>query len=165
MSGARLSWREWLMLALASLALFLPGFASLPPTDRDESRYVVTSNRMVDTGDIVDLRFQDQPRYLQPAGIYWLQSASAAVFGHDAIWAYRIPSLLGALLAVLMTGWLGVYFFGRQAGITAALLLATCFSLNFEARIAKIDAVLLASITAAQGSDGECVGLRAQNNR
>ena len=150
MSGARLSWREWLMLALVSLALFLPGFASLPPTDRDESRYVVTSNRMVDTGDIVDLRFQDQPRYLQPAGIYWLQSASAAVFGHDAIWAYRIPSLLGALLAVLMTGWLGVYFFGRQAGITAALLLATCFSLNFEARIAKIDAVLLASITAAQ---------------
>ena len=150
MSGARFSWREWLMLALVSLALFLPGFANLPPTDRDESRYVVTSNRMVDTGEIVDLRFQDQPRYLQPAGIYWAQAASAAVFGQDAIWAYRIPSLLGALLAVLMTGWLGVYFFGRQAGITAALLLATCFSLNFEARIAKIDAVLLASITAAQ---------------
>jgi 4-amino-4-deoxy-L-arabinose transferase-like glycosyltransferase len=153
MSGARLSWREWFLLTLVSLALFLPGFTSLPPTDRDESRYVVTSNRMVDTGDIVDLRFQDQPRYLQPAGIYWFQSASAAVFGdanHDAIWAYRIPSLLGALAAVLMTGWLGVYFFGRQAGIAAALLLATCFSLNFEARIAKIDAVLLATITAAQ---------------
>jgi 4-amino-4-deoxy-L-arabinose transferase-like glycosyltransferase len=150
MSGARHSWREWLMLALVSLALFLPGFASLPPTDRDESRYVVTSHRMVDTGDIVDLRFQDQPRYLQPAGIYWAQAASASVFGRDAIWAYRIPSLLGALFAVLMTGWLGVYFFGRRAGIAAALLLAACFSLNFEARIAKIDAVLLASITAAQ---------------
>ena len=153
MSGARLSWREWVMLGLVSLALFLPGFASLPATDRDESRYVVTSNRMVDTGDVIDLRFQDQPRYLQPAGIYWLQSASAAVLGgahHDQIWAYRIPSLLGALAAVVMTGWLGVYFFGRQAGIGAALLLATCFSLNFEARIAKIDAVLLASITAAQ---------------
>jgi 4-amino-4-deoxy-L-arabinose transferase-like glycosyltransferase len=150
MSGARLSWREWLMLALVSMALFLPGFASLPPTDRDESRYVVTSHRMVDTGDIVDLRFQDQPRYLQPAGIYWAQAASASVLGRDAIWAYRIPSLLGALFAVLMTGWLGVYFFGRRAGIAAALLLAACFSLNFEARIAKIDAVLLASITAAQ---------------
>ncbi|MFT3728170.1 MAG: glycosyltransferase family 39 protein [Terricaulis sp.] len=153
MSGARLSWREWLMLALVSLALFLPGFTSLPPTDRDESRYVVTSNRMIDTGDIVDLRFQDQPRYLQPAGIYWLQAISASAFGgaqHDRIWAYRIPSLLGALAAVLMTGWLGVYFFGRQAGIAAALLLATCFSLNFEARIAKIDATLLATITAAQ---------------
>jgi 4-amino-4-deoxy-L-arabinose transferase-like glycosyltransferase len=153
MSGARLSWREWLMLALVSLTLFLPGLTTLPPTDRDESRYVVTSHRMVDTGDIVDLRFQDQPRYLQPAGIYWLQSVSAAAFGgadHDVIWAYRIPSLLGALAAVLMTGWLGVYFFGRQIGVAAALLLATCFSLNFEARIAKIDAVLLASITAAQ---------------
>jgi len=153
MTGAKLSWREWLMLALVSLALYLPGFTSLPPTDRDESRYVVTTNRMIDTGDVVDLRFQDQPRYVQPAGIYWLQSASAAVLGgadHSAIWAYRIPSLLGALAAVLMTAWLGAHFFGRQVGLAAAVLLASCFSLNFEARIAKIDATLLACITGAQ---------------
>ena len=148
-----LSLRDWGLLFLVCLGLFLPGFASLPPTDRDESRYVVTSERMADTGDFVDLRFQEQPRYLQPAGIYWLQALSAIALdspGHDTIWAYRVPSLLGAIFAVLLTGWIGAHFFGRTEGLVAAALLAACFSLNFEARIAKIDAALLASITVTQ---------------
>jgi 4-amino-4-deoxy-L-arabinose transferase-like glycosyltransferase len=148
-----LSLRDWGLLLIVSLGFFLSGFASLPPTDRDESRYVVTSQRMADTGDYIDLRFQDQPRYLQPAGIYWLQSISAIATAspdHHKIWSYRIPSLVGAILAVLLTGWIGAHVFGRQAGLIAATLLAACFSLNFEARIAKIDAALLASVVATQ---------------
>ena len=35
--------------------------------------------QMFETGNFVDIRFQDQPRYLQPAGIYWLQAASVAL--------------------------------------------------------------------------------------
>lgn len=145
--------RDWLILFFVSLFLFAPGISSLPPTDRDESRYVVTSQRMADTGDMVDLRYQDRPRYLQPAGIYWLQSTAARIFdgpAHDSIWAYRLPSLFGAIAAVLLTGWLGATFFGRNVGIGAALLLAACFSLNYEARNAKIDATLLSVITLAQ---------------
>lgn len=148
-----LSLRDWSLLFVVALALFLPGFASLPPVDRDEGRYVVSSQRMADTGDRIDIRYQDQPRYLQPVGIYWLQSTAAALLDgpeHDSIWAYRIPSLLGALIAIALAGWIGAFYFGRGAGLTAALLLAACFSLNFEARIAKTDAVLLASIVAAQ---------------
>jgi 4-amino-4-deoxy-L-arabinose transferase-like glycosyltransferase len=149
----RLSPRELLLLALVALTLFLPGFARLPPTDRDESRYLTTSERMAETGDIVDLRYQELPRYLQPAGIYWLQAAATTVFdspAHTQVWAYRLPSLLAALAAVLMTGFAGARLFGRNTGLAAALILASCFSLNFEARIAKTDAVLLASITLAQ---------------
>lgn len=145
--------RDWLILFFVSLCILAPGISSLPPTDRDESRYVVTSERMADIGDMVDLRYQDRPRYLQPAGIYWLQSTAARLFDgpeHDSIWAYRLPSLLGAIGAVLLTGWLGATFFGRNVGIGAALLLAACFSLNYEARNAKIDATLLFAITTAQ---------------
>ena len=145
--------RDWLLLFFVSLFLFAPGISSLPPTDRDESRYAVTSERMADTGDMVDLRYQDRPRYLQPAGIYWLQSTAARLFDgpeHNSIWAYRLPSLIGAIGAMLLTGWLGATFFGRNVGIGAALLLAACFSLNYEARNAKIDATLLVFITLAQ---------------
>lgn len=150
---AGFGFRDWLMLAAFGLALFLPGFATLPPVDRDEGRYVVSSQRMAETGDFVDIRYQDEPRYLQPAGIYWLQSLSVLAFdnpAHDSVWAYRIPSLLAALLALLLTGWIGARFLGRDAGLAAGVLLATCLSLNFEARIAKTDAVLLASIVTAQ---------------
>ncbi len=148
-----LSPRAWLLLALTSLALFLPGFATLPPVDRDEGRYIVSSQRMAESGDFIDIRYQDEPRYLQPAGIYWLQSLSTLALdspGHHSVWSYRVPSLLAALLAVLLTGFVGARFFGAKAGLIAGILLAVCVSLNFEARIAKTDAALLACIVAAQ---------------
>jgi hypothetical protein len=43
------------------------------PVDRDEVRYAQASKQMMETGNYFDIRFQDQPPYLQLAGIYWLQ--------------------------------------------------------------------------------------------
>lgn len=149
----RLSWREYVLLALFALAVFLPGFATIPPVDRDEGRYVTASTQMLAERDFVDIRYQDGPRYLQPAGIYWLQTLPTALFtdpGQREIWTYRVPSLVSAVTAVLLSGFIGALLFGRRAGIAAGALMAACFSLNFEARIAKIDATLLAAITAAQ---------------
>src|SRR5215469_3001 len=68
-------------LALLALccALYLPGIASLPVTDRDEARFAQSSKQMLETGNFVDIRFQAEPRYKKPIGIYWLQSAAVAV--------------------------------------------------------------------------------------
>ena len=152
-SGAhRLGWKDWLILVALSALVLLPGISSLPPVDRDESRYAVATNQMLETGDYIDIRFQEEQRYLQPAGIYWLQSIAVAVTGtadDREIWAHRIPSFLGILAAVLMTGAIATRLYGRHAGYGAALLVATAFAVGFEARIAKTDAVLLATITAA----------------
>lgn len=147
------TWRELALLLLAALALLAPGLSSLPAVDRDESRYAVATTRMLDTHDFVDIRFQEEPRYLQPAGVYWLQSLTAGVLtepGQRQIWAFRLPSLFGALIAVAMTAWAASRMFGRTAGLMAGGLLAACMSLGFEARIAKTDAVLLAAVTTAQ---------------
>jgi 4-amino-4-deoxy-L-arabinose transferase-like glycosyltransferase len=139
--------RPYLLLILLSAALFVPGQAGLPPFDRDESRYLQATTQMFETGNFVDIRFQDQPRYLQPAGIYWLQAASVALFsepGAREAWAHRIPSLAGATAAVLLTAWIGNLLFGAPTGFVAAVLLASSVLLGVEARMAKIDAVLLA---------------------
>ena len=145
----------YLLLVLLSLALFLPGQASLPPLDRDESRYTQATAQMFETGNFVDIRFQEQPRYLQPAGIYWLQAASVALLSAPAareVWAYRVPSLIGATLSVLLTAWIGNLLFGAPTGFLAAILLAMSLILGVEARMAKIDAVLLAVVLAAQAA-------------
>ena len=142
-----------LLLVLLCLVLYLPGFFSLPPIDRDEPRYTQATKQMVESGDLVDIRFQDEPRYKKPIGIYWLQAAAVALSGQGAeapIWVYRLPSLLGAILAVLLTAQLGARLFDRPTGVVAAALLATCLLLGVEARLAKTDAVLLACILAAQ---------------
>jgi 4-amino-4-deoxy-L-arabinose transferase-like glycosyltransferase len=145
--------RDYVLLVLLCVALFVPGLARMPPLDRDEPRFAQASRQMVESGDFIDIRFQAEPRLKKPVGIYWLQAASAAVFSaadSDRIWPYRLPSTVGATLAVLLTAALGARLFGREAGLVAALLLASCAVLSAEARIAKTDAALLASVVAAQ---------------
>lgn len=144
-----------MLLALAALILFLPGRVRLPAIDRDEARYMQATSQMLETGNFIDVRFQDQPRYLQPAGIYWLEALSVAAFSGPASrepWAYRIPSLVGATAAVLLTGWIGGTLFGASVGTAAGLLLAASLLLGAEARMAKIDATLLAAVLVAQAS-------------
>jgi len=76
--------RNYLFLFLFSLLLTASGLASLPPIDRDESRFVQATKQMVETGDYVDIRFQDMSRYQKPVGIYWLQSAAVTLSGEGA---------------------------------------------------------------------------------
>ena len=151
--------RAVVVLMVVALAAFLPGFFQLPPIDRDEARFAQATKQMVESGDYVDIRFQDEVRYKKPVGIYWLQAAvanSADMLGlpqaHSTIWLYRIPSLLGALGAVLLTYWTALAFVSRRAALLAGLMLATSILLGVEARLAKTDAMLLATILAAMGA-------------
>jgi 4-amino-4-deoxy-L-arabinose transferase-like glycosyltransferase len=144
-------------LIVLCLALSLPGIASLPVTDRDEARFAQASKQMLQSGDYVDIRFQDSPRHKKPIGIYWLQSLSVAAFSSPEakeIWAYRLPSFLGILACVLLTWWAAGSLYGRQNALLAAVLLAAAVGVNLEARLAKSDAVLLACIILAQGALG-----------
>src|SRR5262249_25947126 len=119
--------RLLLVLTLVGLCAFLPGLASIPPIDRDEPRYAQASKQMMETGDYIDIRFQNQPRYLQPAGIYWLHVAAARLTGTgvDApIWVHRLPSVAGAMLSVLLTWWVTLTLAGESAAFVAALFMA-----------------------------------------
>ena len=151
--------RVALALVLISLVTFLPGFFQIPPVDRDEARFAQASKQMIESGDFVDIRFQDDVRYKKPIGIYWLQAAvvkTAESLGvpqaRTRIWLYRIPSLIGAIGAVLLTYWVALAFVPRRYAFLAAVMLAGCFLLGVEARLAKTDAMLLLTILAVQGA-------------
>src|SRR6201995_754395 len=95
-------------LVLCGLLIFLPGFFNIPPIDRDEARFAQATKQMVETGDFVDIRFQDEVRYKKPVGIYWMQAAAVEMANAVGlskaqlrIWVYRIPSLIGAVGSVL----------------------------------------------------------------
>jgi 4-amino-4-deoxy-L-arabinose transferase-like glycosyltransferase len=151
--------RATAFLLLCGLLLFLPGFFNIPPIDRDEARFAQATKQMVETGDFVDIRFQDDVRYKKPVGIYWLQSAAvetASALGLPRaelrIWVYRIPSLVGAIGAVLLTYWTALAFVTRRGAVLAALLLCSSVLLGVEARLAKTDATLLLTVVAAMGA-------------
>ena len=146
-----------LMLLLLCLLLWLPGFFTLPPGDRDESRFAQASRQMVDSGDYVRIRFGEEARNKKPVGIHWAQAASVHVAealrigDRTQIWPYRVPSLLGALLGVLATFHWGRALVGRRAAFLAAAMLASCLVLVVETHIAKTDAAMFATVAAAMG--------------
>jgi 4-amino-4-deoxy-L-arabinose transferase-like glycosyltransferase len=149
--------RPYLLLSLLCLFLYLPGLASVPPLDRDESRFVQATRQMLETGDYIRIQFQHEMRAKKPVGAYWFQAASVNLFADKAtreVWPYRLPSALSAWAAVLMTFAFGRYLFGRETALIGAALLASCLILVAEAHQAKADALLLASAVAAQGALG-----------
>jgi 4-amino-4-deoxy-L-arabinose transferase-like glycosyltransferase len=147
-----------LLLVVVALSAFLPGFFAIPPVDRDEARYAQATKQMVESGNYVDIRFQDDPRLKKPVGIYWLQAAvvraSRAAGMPQAlttIWLYRVPSLAGAIGAVCLTYWTALALVSRRAAVLGALLMASSVLLGIEARLATTDAVLLLTTVAAMG--------------
>jgi 4-amino-4-deoxy-L-arabinose transferase-like glycosyltransferase len=154
------TWPSGLALVLLCLALYLPGLFSIPAIDRDESRFAQASRQMLDGDSLADWmvpKVQDRPRLNKPPLIYWLQATSAAIFTgrgdlpaaeRDEIWMYRIPSLLGATVAVLFTWRLGILMFHPGVAWLGAALLAACPVLVWESKQARSDMVLLAFTTA-----------------
>ena len=149
--------RPRLVLAAFCLMLWLPGLFTLPPTDRDESRFAQASKQMIETGDYVRIMNGDEPRNRKPIGIYWLQvpfAAAARAAGlatENPIWPYRLPSFVGGLVAVLAVEGLGRALVGRRAAMLAAGMLAASVLLVTEVHMAKTDAALLGATTLCMG--------------
>lgn len=164
-------------LVLVCVLAYLPGLFTIPPVDRDESRFAQASKQMAtssETRDWVVPMVGDTPRLNKPPVIYWLQALSARAGGvtpGDATAAgtvlrepdasqtriggigwYRVPSALAAIVGALGTWRLGISMFGVRHARTAwlgGLLLATSLIVMWEARQARADQVLLAVTTAA----------------
>ena len=138
--------RSIAFLLLCGLLLFLPGFFNIPPVDRDEARFAQATKQMVESGDFVDIRFQDDVRYKKPVGIYWLQSAAietasalglprSLVIKRIAYRAARSGLITGVLLAT-----------ARVAGETAPLLFTALSNQFFSLDLTKTMANLPVTI-------------------
>jgi hypothetical protein len=162
-----------LLLALIAFALFLPGFATLQPMDRDEPRFAQATKQMLETGDFVDIRFQGEARHKKPVGIYWMQAATVRAGEALGVPAARTqdlalpaPSLIAAVAAVLLVWWAALALLSSTHAFLAALLFAATILIGVEARLAKTDAVVTGDRRRRDGRvdprpAGSCRGLAA----
>jgi 4-amino-4-deoxy-L-arabinose transferase-like glycosyltransferase len=142
-------WRGPLLAAVVALIAGLPGLIAMPVLDRDEPRFAEASAQMLESGDFVSIDFQETPRNKKPAGIHWLQALSVAAFSSvetRQIWAYRLPSLAGAMLAAAGCAWGAAAFFGARGGAIAGAVLGSSLILSTEALLATTDAALSAAV-------------------
>ena len=55
-----------LVLIILCFLMYAPGMASIPPLDRDESRFTQATKQMIESGDFIEIRFQDEARNKKP---------------------------------------------------------------------------------------------------
>ena len=154
-SASKVSLSAVRLLVVGAFAAFvaLAGMWSLPPLDRDEARFAQATVQMLESGDYVSIRYQDRERNKKPAGIHWLQAASVHFLSDveaREIWAYRIPSMIGVILASIFVFMIAQKLYDQRTAFLAGLLFASAPVIAAEATIAKTDGVLLAMICLAQ---------------
>lgn len=113
--------------------------------DVDAAQYASISMEMLQGGTL-DAWLQVQHRgvdYLdKPPLLFWLTSASFWLFGLSN-WAYKLPSLLGALAGIWAVYRFTRLYYGEQSGRHAAFILASCMGLMVICNDVRTDTILL----------------------
>ncbi len=147
-------WRGYVLIALIAFLSAQFGAGRIQVMDTDEARFAQATRQMVESGDYIAIRIQDEARNRKPIGVHWLQAAAvqaAEPFTErlNSIWPYRLPSALGLVLAALATLWAGSRLIGPRPALFGAALFAVGMLAGFEGMTAKTDALLLGFTTLA----------------
>ena len=145
-------WRGPALAALVALASVLPGVLLLPVTDRSEARLAEASAQMLEDHDFAAAAVDEDLRDRSPLAVHWLQAeAAAATSDPEArqIWAFRIPTAIGAMVAAAACAWGGAALFGPSAGFLAGVMLSASLLLGVAGVIDAPGALLCAGVTLA----------------
>ncbi|HZF76936.1 MAG TPA: hypothetical protein VE033_14005 [Acetobacteraceae bacterium] len=138
-----------LTLVALCLLLFLPGLRSIPPLDLGEATVALLSRGLLAPG----IPAAHEP----PAAIHLLQAMSvraleALGLAHrSGIAAFRLPSMVAAVLLVLLVHHAGTRLVGARAAFLSGALLACSAGVVAVAHLATAQAPLLAALGAALG--------------
>jgi 4-amino-4-deoxy-L-arabinose transferase-like glycosyltransferase len=151
-SAAGDAWRRRLMIAMLTLMAAVILFYNLGDCRTLGSHEVyaaVPAQEMLASGNWIVPRFGGLPRLEKPPLSYWVLAASSRLFGRVDEWSVRFPAAVSALmLSALMGVWAGRWY-GRAAGMGAALVQFTSVYVIIFGRKAEVDMLLCLLTTSA----------------
>lgn len=133
---------ELLLLLVISGVLFCAGLGNSPLWDDDETRFASVGRGMLESGDWVVPRFHGEVADKPPL-LFWAIAAGFRVFWEGSA-AARLASAIFALIAVGVTWETARRLYGRRIAWWSGFALATSLFFAAEARLATMDAMLLA---------------------
>jgi 4-amino-4-deoxy-L-arabinose transferase-like glycosyltransferase len=123
-----------LLLAAATLAIYLYGAHGFALADPDEARYGEIAREMIDSGEWVTPRLNHVKYFEKPPLVYWATALAIVTFGPSEL-AVRMPTLLAGLATLLLTALLARRLYGAWTALLAAAILAAAPLFAFMAVI------------------------------
>ncbi|MDD5727486.1 MAG: glycosyltransferase family 39 protein, partial [Victivallales bacterium] len=139
---------QWLLLALFAAVILSVNVWSDGIYSAQEGRAAIVARQMLTGGNWLHLDIEGAHNTEKPVMCYWFYALSGALFGVNEF-SVRLPSIIAALVTVLLACSLGTRIYGRQTGLLAGYLLASMAGFVNLGRLARIDMVLCAFYTAS----------------
>lgn len=140
--------RALALLLLLDAALLLPILGRSTLSRIDETQIAEVSREMATGGDWITPRIGTLPFPAYPPLQYWVLAVSGSVFGFNEF-GMRLPTALAALALVGVVAGLTRRLAGEDAGIAAAMILATMPALFLQAIVCRADVITMLFATAA----------------
>lgn len=137
-----------LLLAAATLAIYLYGAHGFALADPDEARYGEIAREMVASGEWITPHLNHVKYFEKPPLVYWATALAMRVFGPSEL-AVRLPTLLAGLATLLLTAALARRLYGAATALLATAMLAAAPLFAFMAVVLTLDMSLTVFITAA----------------
>jgi 4-amino-4-deoxy-L-arabinose transferase-like glycosyltransferase len=155
---------KYATLFVGCVVFHIIGTWSVPLIDRDEPRFAEASREMIERGDYIVPRFNNQFRLDKPPLAYWAQIASYKIFGENDF-AARFPSAVAAaLVAMSILAWGSrlrnatasqARIGGSRVGWWAAIIFTLCLQTFLHAKAAVADMWLVLFMTLAHWAGWE----------
>ena len=135
--------RNGIFVLCALLLTRLAGMALIPLNETTEARYGEMARKMMETGNWVTLWHDYGVPFLAKPPLYaWLSAASMGIFGVNEF-AVRLPSLLLSIGVLALIGYTAFIRNGRDAAMTAVLVLASSLGFFIAAGTVMTDPALV----------------------
>lgn len=142
-SGFTISPRILSLFTIVFFIVYIPGLL-VDVMDVDAAQYASMSREMVETGNWLELHNRYHDYLDKPPLLFWLSSLSMTLMGVSNF-AYKFPSFLFGILAVISTIKLTEIIYNRITGLMAGLMVASCLGFFIMMNDVRTDTLLMGS--------------------
>ncbi|MFQ3576345.1 MAG: glycosyltransferase family 39 protein [Cytophagales bacterium] len=114
----------------------------------DAAQYAAVSMEMLEKNSFLQVFIRSENYLDKPPLTFWLAALSFKIFGLNT-WAYKIPSLVFALLSCFYVYRFSNRYYGEKTAQWATLILASCQGMFMMTHDCRTDTLLTGSVTMA----------------
>jgi 4-amino-4-deoxy-L-arabinose transferase-like glycosyltransferase len=130
------------LILFVCIFVYLLGAWMVPLMEIDAAQYANISREMLSNHHFLQVFDRGKDYLDKPPMLFWLSAMSMWIFGISDF-AYRIPSILFALIAIYSTYKFCLLYYSREIAQLSALVLASCQALFLISHDVRTDTMLM----------------------
>ncbi len=134
--------RTYIFYILISVLIYLIGCIFVPLMEIDSVQYANITREMLINKSFLQIFDQGKDYLDKPPLLFWLSATSMYLFGINDI-AFRLPSILMALIAIYSTYKFTLLYYTKEIALIAALVLASSQAMFLITHDVRADTMLM----------------------